>query len=357
MADTLSINVVDRSVAVDNHINIAVINQPNPVSGFTASAEQIFDLINIPKYDITDGSGKPVTGDTFYEFFPDLDPHSGGGGGGGGTTILSGDTDPSSSEGDDGDVYLKTTNDLIADSFLKVDDAWQPLVGSDIADVNTGSGGGGGTPDYNQLTGKPKINSITLQNNVTSDDLGIQNCLYDDQTDEVYTVIDGARVVLASNVKSTELIPVMTDINLPYGLIENGNSYGGPGTIENVSPVVAFDGNLSTNVGYDNEDVDNGWISYTFPHQCYVNKISAWFGNWRRSNDITATLFVYDNNGAETELDTVHVTNIGDYRGVYEKFDFVVNATVKKLKFVFGAKVDGTNVYTHEIQAYGYVLP
>lgn len=556
MSDTLTINVTDMSVGPQNSVNIAIINQPNPVSGFTASAEEIRQLIQISKYFIRDaGTGKPVNGETFYEFFPDLDPHSGGGGGGGGTTILSGDTDPSSSEGDDGDVYLKTTNskldgitttaqqkyqfdyymnansvvvfectlpapgnsydtqfgtrsgsvdhyiatamngtggtlrvafdsgheqyvdigsivsyynkrlvitlsrtqckvecdgstvydvtlnggsttssikfgigglfnnnsggvvtgtntgmtihsckiyendtlvaeyvpllvgqlpcikdtvtdavyvplgtgnptpvyvqstdDLIADSFLKVDDAWQPLVGSDIADVNTGSGGGGGTSDYNQLTGKPSINSVTLQNNVTSDDLGIQNCLYDDQTDELYTIVDGVRVVIQSDVKRQMLIPVMIDFDLPYGLIENGNSYGGAGSIETSYPYKAFDRDTTTYVGYVNENVTDGWLSYTFPTNktYYVDHIDARFGNWAADNDVTATLYVVDENDNEIELDTVHVAGYARYSSGL--FSFPVNRIIKKLKFVYGQKLYASTVMTYEVQAYGYMV-
>lgn len=38
---------------------------------------------------------------------------------------------------------------------------------------NTGGGGGSGTTNYNQLTNKPQINSVTLSGNVSSDQLGI----------------------------------------------------------------------------------------------------------------------------------------------------------------------------------------
>ena len=80
MADTLQIDVVDVSVSPDNNINIAVINQPNPVSGFVATAEQIETLLNFPKYYITQSSNKkPVTGNNFYDLFPDLKPGGGGG--------------------------------------------------------------------------------------------------------------------------------------------------------------------------------------------------------------------------------------------------------------------------------------
>lgn len=80
MSSTLVIDVRDVSVPPGNNVNIAIINQPNPVVGFTATASQIRYLINFSKYYITDSStGDPITGDNFYELFPEEDPHGGGG--------------------------------------------------------------------------------------------------------------------------------------------------------------------------------------------------------------------------------------------------------------------------------------
>lgn len=39
--------------------------------------------------------------------------------------------------------------------------------------IETGGGGGGSTNDYNQLINKPQINDITVQGNMTSDDLDV----------------------------------------------------------------------------------------------------------------------------------------------------------------------------------------
>jgi hypothetical protein len=82
MADTtVTINVVDRSVPPMRAINIAVINQPNPVTGYSATGYEVWDLIQISKYFITDENGTPITGSNFYDYFPDMDPGGGGGGG------------------------------------------------------------------------------------------------------------------------------------------------------------------------------------------------------------------------------------------------------------------------------------
>lgn len=92
MASTLSIDVIDITVAPLNPVNIAIINQPNPVSGFSATGEQVLGLIAFPKYEITESAtGTPITGENIYVYFPELDP--GGGGGGGGDSYTKAQTD------------------------------------------------------------------------------------------------------------------------------------------------------------------------------------------------------------------------------------------------------------------------
>jgi len=92
VASTLSIDVIDITVAPLNPVNIAIINQPNPVSGFSATGEQVLGLIAFPKYEITESAtGTPITGENIYVYFPELDP--GGGGGGGGDSYTKAQTD------------------------------------------------------------------------------------------------------------------------------------------------------------------------------------------------------------------------------------------------------------------------
>lgn len=45
--------------------------------------------------------------------------------------------------------------------------------GDHVFDVMDGTGGGGGTGDYNDLTNRPQINSVTLTGNKTASDLGL----------------------------------------------------------------------------------------------------------------------------------------------------------------------------------------
>lgn len=84
MADhTINIDVYDISVPELNPINIAIINLPNPVIGYSANAKEVKDLIQIPKYTIYEsGTSNVINGRNYYDYFPE----EGGGGGGGGMT-------------------------------------------------------------------------------------------------------------------------------------------------------------------------------------------------------------------------------------------------------------------------------
>ena len=83
MADhTINIDVFDLTVPELNPINIAIINLPNPVIGYSANAEEVKDLIQIPRYTVFEsGTSNVINGKNYYDYFPEE-----GGGGGGGVT-------------------------------------------------------------------------------------------------------------------------------------------------------------------------------------------------------------------------------------------------------------------------------
>lgn len=87
MADkTILIDVVDISIPESNHRNIPVINQPNRCYGYSANAKQVRSLIQLTRYYIYEsGTDKPITGENYYDYFPE----EGGGGGGGGSGDIS----------------------------------------------------------------------------------------------------------------------------------------------------------------------------------------------------------------------------------------------------------------------------
>ena len=84
MANTLTVDIVDMTVPPLNPVRIAIVSKPNPVTAEPVTGEQLLQLIQFPKYKITEtATGKVVNGGNIYEYFPELKPGGGGGGGGG----------------------------------------------------------------------------------------------------------------------------------------------------------------------------------------------------------------------------------------------------------------------------------
>jgi hypothetical protein len=133
MAHTINVDIVDRSVSELNPVNIAVINQPNPVTDASVTGEQLLLLIQIPKYFITDSAtGTPIDGTNIYDYFPELNPGGGGGGGGGGDsytkaqtdTLLAGKVDKQSGYGLSQENYTSAEKTKLANiDEITVDDA------------------------------------------------------------------------------------------------------------------------------------------------------------------------------------------------------------------------------------------
>lgn len=86
MADhTINIDVFDLTVPELNSINIAIINLPNPVIGYSANAEDVKALIQIPRYTVFEsGTSNVINGRNYYDYFPE---EGGGGGGTSGYTV------------------------------------------------------------------------------------------------------------------------------------------------------------------------------------------------------------------------------------------------------------------------------
>ena len=82
---TISIDVYDKLVSETNPKLIPIINQPNPVKGYSANAYTVRMLMQFGNlYIYESGTNKIITGSNYYEYFPEENP--GGGGGGGGMT-------------------------------------------------------------------------------------------------------------------------------------------------------------------------------------------------------------------------------------------------------------------------------
>ena len=85
MATIVNVDIIDKAVPLDNHRDIAVINQPNPCYNYPINYRTALKLIQLANYWIYEtGTNKMIDGVNFYEYFPDAP--GGGGGGGGGVT-------------------------------------------------------------------------------------------------------------------------------------------------------------------------------------------------------------------------------------------------------------------------------
>lgn len=81
MAKTVSIDVIDKSIPSDNTRNIPIINQPNPCTGYAATAKEVAQLIKLASYYVyAAGTTNVIDGYTFYDYFPEEGSSSGGGG-------------------------------------------------------------------------------------------------------------------------------------------------------------------------------------------------------------------------------------------------------------------------------------
>ena len=84
MANTLTVDIIDMAVPPLRPVRIAIVGKPNPVTAEPVTGEQLLQLIQFPKYKITEtATGKVVNGGNIYDYFPELQPGGGGGGGGG----------------------------------------------------------------------------------------------------------------------------------------------------------------------------------------------------------------------------------------------------------------------------------
>lgn len=113
----------------------------------------------------------------------------------------------------------------------------------------TGGGGGGGTSDYNELTNKPQINSVSLSGNKSASDLGLMPAT---------TLAQVATSGSYSDLSNTPTIPTVTNtysstsddamsgkaVNAALGTLD-GSISGSPGTGKTLSAFSQTDGVVS----------------------------------------------------------------------------------------------------------------
>ena len=150
---TINVNVVDKTVAPLNPVNIAIINQPNPVNNYPVNGAQMLHLIQFPQYWITDAAtGTIINGGNIYDYFPELKPGGGGGGGGGGVTpeqvqaMIDSSIDPSVSDSSTNAVQNK-----VIKSYVDTGLSGKASTSSLSTVATSGS--------YDDLSNKPTIDS------------------------------------------------------------------------------------------------------------------------------------------------------------------------------------------------------
>ena len=171
-------------------------------------------------------------------------------------------------------------------------------------------------------------------------------CSTGDTYDDFMTDVDSGNLVPVDYKDTSEpIIPIMTSATDPSGTASCGGYYGTDATVQ-----YAFDRNDSTSLVYSSENKTGGWVAYEFDAAQDVRYIVAKFGNYRADNSISATLYVYDANGNETEIGSQDVT--GYAQPAFSSYRYDVHMPIKKFKFVFGYKTSNTNIFTYDIQAY-----
>ena len=82
--NTILVDIIDRTIPIQNNRLIPVVNKPNPVYGEPVTADQLKQLIQLSGLYIYEaGTKKTINGTNFYDYFPEENPGGGGGSGGG----------------------------------------------------------------------------------------------------------------------------------------------------------------------------------------------------------------------------------------------------------------------------------
>lgn len=194
MAHTISIDVVDMTIPELNNRNIPIINQPNPCYGYEANANEVRQLIQLSNYKITEAdTNKPITGNNYYEYFPEEQP--GGGGGGGGVTPAQVEA---MIENSIDAVVSSTSKNAIQNKVIK------KYVDDNVSDkVDKVSGKGLSTNDYTTAD-KEKLTGIEAQANKTV----VDDTLSDSSTNPVQNKVVQAPFAKLVNAGQKNLLKI-----------------------------------------------------------------------------------------------------------------------------------------------------
>ena len=84
--ETINIDVIDNTIPLLNNRNIPIINQPNPCYGYSVTAKELKQLIQLSNYSVYySGTKNIINGNNYYTYFP---KENGGTSGNIGTALL-----------------------------------------------------------------------------------------------------------------------------------------------------------------------------------------------------------------------------------------------------------------------------
>ena len=179
MANTLTVDIVDMTVPSLRPVRIAIVSKPNPVTAEPVTGEQLLQLIQFPKYKITEtATGKVVNGGNIYEYFPELQPGSGGGGGGG---VTPAQVQSMINASIDSTVSASSTNAIQNKSIKSYVDTGlaDKASTSSLSPVATSG-------SYNDLSNKPTIDSVLSDSSTNA----VQNKVITDTIGDINTVLE-----------------------------------------------------------------------------------------------------------------------------------------------------------------------
>lgn len=176
MANTLTVDIVDMTVPPLRPVRIAIVGKPNPVTAEPVTGEQLLQLIQFPKYKITEtATGKVVNGGNIYDYFPELQP----GGGGGGVTpaqvqaMINSSIDSTVSDSSTNAIQNKSIK-----SYVDTGLAGKASTSSLSPVATSGS--------YNDLSNKPTIDSALSDSSTNA----VQNKVITETIGDINTVLE-----------------------------------------------------------------------------------------------------------------------------------------------------------------------
>lgn len=179
MANTLTVDIVDMTVPPLRPVRIAIVSKPNPVIAEPVTGEQLLQLIQFPKYKITEtATGKVVNGGNIYEYFPELQPGGGGGGGGG---VTPAQVQSMINASIDSTVSASSTNAIQNKSIKSyVDTGLADKASTSTLSPVATSG------SYNDLSNKPTIDSALSDSSTNA----VQNKVITETIGDINTVLE-----------------------------------------------------------------------------------------------------------------------------------------------------------------------